>query len=337
MSAAKSPIPDNIEEEYYQIAKAILESFPKYRPPLDLFEFREDVARLQSFCRKGDRLSNENVERVHELCAEGNLFVSRADHPIYSKHIIKQLDLVLVDRHLKDGEVADVITRALGIKAEEFFEQPVKPAFETLYKDILVFTEYLWADKHRTRLFMRRLNRDHTLANHSVNTLLVGMWLLLETKKETSRRELDKCALALLLHDLGMAKLPPFLLTKAGPLKLDERDKIVTHPLLGAKTIHKIGFAFEEMKQAMLEHHERLDGSGYPQKTTGDHISKFGKLVAVADSFSAMITKRNYAESIEPQQAAAMLLQDKKRYDEKYTSALNTAYVTGVFEIRGRS
>ncbi len=331
MCAASSSIPDGIQEEYYQIALPILESFPKYRPPVDLFEFKDSVGRLQPLYRKGARLSNEQVEATHKLCEQGNLFVSREDHPVYSKHIVKQLDLVLVDQNLKEGEIADVITLALGIRVSDFAEQPVMPVFQKLYQDVMVLTEYLFLDRHRIKLFMRRLSREHTLAAHSMNTLAVGLWLFFAVRNEYRRRDLDRAALSLLLHDIGMAKIPPFILTKPTPLKLDEKDKITPHPLLGAKILHKIGIAFEEMRQATLEHHERLDGSGYPQKLKGEGISKFGRLVAVADSFSAMITKRIHAPALEFLEAAKRLAEDKKRYDERYTGMLYHAFMTDAF------
>ena len=85
----KAAIPDNIAEEYYQISQEILSSFPKYRPPVDLFQFRADIAQLYPYSRKGARLSNEQVEEIQQLCESGDLFVSRTDHPIYSEHIVK--------------------------------------------------------------------------------------------------------------------------------------------------------------------------------------------------------------------------------------------------------
>ena len=69
-------VPQNINEEYYQISTEILASFPKYRPPVDLFSFREDIKVLAPYCKKGVRLSNEQVEEVARLCAEGDLFGS---------------------------------------------------------------------------------------------------------------------------------------------------------------------------------------------------------------------------------------------------------------------
>ena len=126
----KAAVPDNISEEYYQISEEILSSFSKYRPPVDLFRFREDIALLYPLYRKGQRLTNEQVEEAQTLCREGSLFVSRSDHPIYVEHIAKQADLVLVDANLKESEAADILLRALGMRLTAFYEQPVLACFE---------------------------------------------------------------------------------------------------------------------------------------------------------------------------------------------------------------
>ena len=151
MSRKNRTVPENINEEYYQISPEILSSFSKYRPPVDLFRFREDIMSLSPYSRKGQRLTNEQVEEVQQLCADDALFVSRSDHPIYSEHIAKQLDLVLQDANLKESEIADICTRAIVMRFNEFAQQPVKPVFEVLYKDLMVLTEWLWQDKHRAK------------------------------------------------------------------------------------------------------------------------------------------------------------------------------------------
>lgn len=324
-------VPDKISEEYYQINASILESFPKYRPPLDFFVFKEDIAQLVTYSRKGDRLSNDQVEETRRLCEEGDLFVSRADHPIYSQHIVKQLDLVLVDQNLKEAEVADICLRALELRLVDFFDQPVKAFFESLYTDVQVVTEYLWTDLHRLRLFMRRLHRgDHSLAHHSINTFCAGLWLFVETRTEELRRkDFDQAALALLLHDVGMAKIPAFILSKTTPLKPDEKEKIPPHTLGGYKIMHKLDQTFDAMRQATLEHHERLDGSGYPQHSKS--ISSFGRLTAVADAFSAMLQTRPYAAAKDYVAAAKELTEDRTRFDSAYSSKLLGAFVSETF------
>ena len=68
---AKKEAPLLIAEEYYQISMEILTSFPKYRLPLPLFVFREEIGQLQTFVPKDTKLSNDQVERMYELCKEG--------------------------------------------------------------------------------------------------------------------------------------------------------------------------------------------------------------------------------------------------------------------------
>lgn len=333
---SKSSVPDNISEEYYQISLEILTSFPKYRPPLDLFQFREDIKQLFPFSRKGTRLSNEQVEELQNLCEAGVLFVSRADHPIYSQHMVKQLDLVLLDVNLKEGEVADIIVRALGMRLGEFYEQPVRPVFEVLYRDLMVFTEYVVQDKHRIRLFMRRLHSgDHMLVSHSLNTMFTGLWLFLYhmVGEDYRRRTLDRVALALLLHDMGMSRIPPFILDKTQPLKGEEKDKILLHQPAGIKMLQKFDLSYDEMNQAIMEHHERLDGSGYPNRLKDATISKFGRVCALSDSFAAMITNRPYAPGKNPKEASKELAADKSRYDPRFSGVLSAAYLTGMFEL----
>jgi len=328
---AGNAVPASISEEYYQVSQAILESFPKYRLPLDLFIFKEEIAQLVVYYKKDTRLSNEQVEEVHQLCADGDLFVSRADHPIYSQHIVKQLDLVLVDQNLKEAEVADIAIRALEMRLEAFFDQPVKPVFDLLYTDVMVVTEYIWNDLYRLGLFVRRLHKgEYSLARHSINSFSLGLWLLMSPKNdEIRRKDFDQAALALLLHDVGMAKIPAFITGKTTPLKAEEKEKILQHSLAGYKIMHKLDQCYDAMRQATLEHHERLDGSGYPQRSKT--ISTFGKLVAVVDAFSAMIQKRPYAEAKDLISAAKELAEAKSRFEFSFSSRILAALISDTF------
>ena len=322
---ATGAVPGDINEEYYQISAEIMASFPRYRPPVDLFVFREDIAVLAPYSRKGTRLSNEQVEEVTELCASGNLFVSRSDHHIYSRHIVRQLDLVLQDHNLKEAEIANICIHALYLRYAEFYEQPVKAVFDPLYRDVMVVTEYLAKDPQRINAFMRRLFRRYEPAKHAVNTMIVGLWLWLRNAGDFQRKNLDRMALALLVHDIGMSKVPPFILTKKGSLKPEEREKILPHSLLSVKIMQKMEVVFDDLLQICFEHHERLDGSGYPQRIKGGQIPATAALAAVADSFAAMITERSYAPAKEPKVAAQELATDQ-RYNVSVARLLLAAF-----------
>ncbi|WP_329207560.1 HD-GYP domain-containing protein [Streptomyces sp. NBC_00683] len=96
-----------------------------------------------------------------------------------------------------------------------------------------------------------------------------------------------------ILHDVGKLGVPTRVLRKEGPLTPEERRVIELHPEYGHEIVRGIGF-LDEARAAILHHHERLDGSGYPYGLTGDKIPEFARVVAVADAFDAMTSTRSY-------------------------------------------
>lgn len=96
-----------------------------------------------------------------------------------------------------------------------------------------------------------------------------------------------------ILHDVGKLGVPTRLLRKEGPLTPQERRVIELHPEYGHEMVRGIGF-LGEARAAILHHHERIDGSGYPYGLVGRQIPEFARVVAVADAFDAMTSTRSY-------------------------------------------
>ncbi|WP_037620835.1 HD-GYP domain-containing protein [Streptomyces aureus] len=99
-----------------------------------------------------------------------------------------------------------------------------------------------------------------------------------------------------ILHDVGKLGVPTRLLRKDGPLTPEERRVIELHPEYGHEMVRGIGF-LGEARSAILHHHERLDGSGYPYGLAGPQIPEFARVVAVADAFDAMTSTRSYSRA----------------------------------------
>ncbi|MFI6879544.1 HD-GYP domain-containing protein [Streptomyces sp. NPDC050400] len=99
-----------------------------------------------------------------------------------------------------------------------------------------------------------------------------------------------------ILHDVGKLGVPTRLLRKDGPLTPEEREVIQLHPEYGHEMVRGIGF-LGEARAAILHHHERLDGSGYPYGLVGTQIPEFARVVAVADAFDAMTSTRTYSRA----------------------------------------
>ncbi|MGN6380281.1 MAG: HD domain-containing phosphohydrolase [Gaiellales bacterium] len=115
-----------------------------------------------------------------------------------------------------------------------------------------------------------------------------------------------RCWLAGWLHDIGKLAVPEQTLGKPEPLTEAEWAVIRTHPEIGAEIVRRID-ALAEVAHAVRHHHERYDGSGYPDRLAGSGIPLEARVVAVADAYAAMTTERPYSAARTPEQAALEL------------------------------
>ncbi|HKG90688.1 MAG TPA: HD domain-containing phosphohydrolase [Gemmatimonadaceae bacterium] len=111
---------------------------------------------------------------------------------------------------------------------------------------------------------------------------------------------------AALLHDVGKIAVSDGILNKPGPLSPEEQMLIRSHVRVGHDLIRKVE-ALREVADVVLHHHERYDGTGYPDGLKGDSIPVASRIVAVVDAYCAMITKRSYKDAYQPDWALAEL------------------------------
>ncbi|NCC64046.1 MAG: PAS domain S-box protein [Spirochaetia bacterium] len=113
---------------------------------------------------------------------------------------------------------------------------------------------------------------------------------------------IDQMRIAGLMHDIGKIGIDNQILDKPGPLSLHERSEIERHAEKGFRILSSSN-EFSEIALYVLEHHERLDGSGYPKKIAGDEISMQARILAVADTFDAMTSDRPYRKALPVEEA----------------------------------
>lgn len=116
-----------------------------------------------------------------------------------------------------------------------------------------------------------------------------------------------------LLHDIGKIGIPADIIDKPGPLTLEEFNIIREHPRLGVRILEPIK-AYREIISLVLHHHERYDGTGYPNGIAGDAISLPARIVAVADVFESIITDRPYRPAVTLDEACRILAEESGRH-----------------------
>ena len=126
------------------------------------------------------------------------------------------------------------------------------------------------------------------------------------SKLEIEPRRREELSIASLLHDVGKIGISERILLKPGPLTKEERSAIEMHPRIGFRLVEQIP-VLDAIAPAVLHHHERFDGDGYPAGLSGEQISLEARVICVADSFSAMTSQRPYRAALGLDEACAEL------------------------------
>lgn len=155
------------------------------------------------------------------------------------------------------------------------------------------------------------LATDYTLFTHSVNVclLLISFGCRLGLKAE----QLIILGLGGLFHDIGKRNIPEEILNKPGPLTDQEWESMRRHPAEGVQILRAAGNLPAETYQMVYQHHENLDGSGYPRGLNRDQISSFGQIIRIVDAYDALTSQRCYKSAAPAGEAVTILVRDLEK------------------------
>ena len=135
--------------------------------------------------------------------------------------------------------------------------------------------------------------------------------------------ELERLALAGLVHDIGLLAVPQSLVTKAGRLTLEERVVIEQHPELGSQALRKLGTTHDWLAEVVFQAHERWNGQGYPNKLKGGQINEFAPIIGAVDVFDALVSPRPYRRRFLPHEAVReLVVVERTAFPRKVIKAL---------------
>lgn len=147
---------------------------------------------------------------------------------------------------------------------------------------------------------------DEYTFKHSVD--VAAMAMIIAKKYGLSDREIYEIGVAGLLHDIGKSKIPPEILNKPGRLTDDEFAIMKQHSLIGYKILKDKADISEAVRLGVLQHHEKINGSGYPMGVASGKISIYARILAVADIYDALVTERPYKKGFSKRDAVEMIM-----------------------------
>ena len=239
-----------------------------------------------NYLTKGMELSPKYIERLEKAGFDG-VTVTSTDPKL---KLAPPDDIV--QEKTRISAIHNVATAFQNVEDHGTLDpKPLQDISETILLDIIE------QQRNLVQLTDIRLHDTYTFA-HSVNVAILSA--LLGVLQKLPKEDLLKLTLGGLLHDLGKITVPHEILTKPGHLSDDEWRLMQGHPDAGRQRLKKMFPNDILLSTIALQHHEHIDGSGYPNHLQGEQIHRYARIVAIADVYDALTSVRPYKRAYTP-------------------------------------
>jgi HD-GYP domain-containing protein (c-di-GMP phosphodiesterase class II) len=189
-------------------------------------------------------------------------------------------------------------------------ENPDTQNMKEAQKGISEVVNLILTDDDTLHYLLDITSHDFYTYTHSVGVGVLGISLAKSLFKDSTNHDMRALGVGFFLHDVGKVGIDPSIITKPGKLTSAEMQEMRRHPSLGFKLLNETRQLTEEAKTIVLQHHERVDGSGYPKGLRGADIHVYGRICSIADVYDALTSDRPYRKKMPPF-AALKIMQDE--------------------------
>ena len=260
--------------------------------------------------KSGDKFTVDTQKFIDENTIK-DVFVKFEDHEKYEKDTQKYLEKILqkddVDVELKTAIMHEMAADVVNDLLEgEVTSQKIEQAADLINDTVSLITE----NPNAIEAMLSVTSHDYYTYTHCVNVstyaLGFGKFLGLDDEK------LKLLGMAGIMHDLGKRRVPSEIINKNGKLTDEEFDIMKSHPIHGADILSEMGETNQLLLNIVEQHHEKLNGGGYPYKLKGGNIDPLSQIMAIADIYDALTTKRSYKDALSADEAFEIM----KKYME---------------------
>jgi HD-GYP domain-containing protein (c-di-GMP phosphodiesterase class II) len=271
---------------------------------VDLYVQYEQGSAPQLYSAAG---SGPNDDQFAELEAEGvqNLYVRSEEFPSFSNELLVSIDALLKEPLLHSADKFAALQLAVAVAVEQTLRLVDCGKFRSLAEKVSNDLVSLFGDGHALPRELFRLARhDFTAFSHVTN---VASYCVILAQKLGVRDhdELRKIATAAMLHDVGKRFIPARILTKTEPLTSEEREIVESHPLRGYTELCRNSDLEFGQLMMVYQHHEHVDGTGYPVRVLKDEIHPWARMLTIVDVFDSMTARRPHHMSATPESVLA--------------------------------
>jgi HD-GYP domain-containing protein (c-di-GMP phosphodiesterase class II) len=275
---------------------------------VDLFVQYEPHCAPVLYHRAGCALEAEQLTKLGDASIQ-QIFVRSDEFQHFGTQLLEAVESLVETEAIPAAERFAVLQVAMACEIEHVAHLSDCGPFVTLAEKVgKSLTSLLAANNVLPRDLFRLARHDFNTFTHVTNVASYAV-ILAERLGWCDDRGLQQIATAAILHDLGKRFIPAAILTKPAKLDPDERAIIETHPQRGYEELcERSEMTFEQL-MIVYQHHERIDGKGYPVGLCGDEIHPWARMMAVVDVFDAMTGVRPYRRPATAQEALGYIRQ----------------------------
>jgi len=214
------------------------------------------------------------------------------------KVVPEALIAAVEDKHLPPDKKATAVYHHSIEMMKDLLESPTAENLKAGKEAISSITDLVLSEDKTAQSLLHITAHDFYTYTHSVNVGVTGLMLAKALFGNSDTHDLHELGAGFFLHDLGKIKVDPDVLNKPARLTEAEMRHIRIHPYQGYKLLKSADALSEECRLIIMQHHEFVDGTGYPRKLRGEEIHLYGKICGIADVFDALTAERSYKKAM---------------------------------------
>lgn len=223
---------------------------------------------------------------------------------------------VLKDKNLEPGKKAAAVKKYSLKMMEKLTETPSADNIKEVKSVVYDVVDMILDEQETADQLIRITNHDAYTYTHSCNVGLIAV-MLAKSMLDKATHNLKELGAGFFLHDLGKVQVDCAIINKPGKLTEEEMNQMKMHPVFGYQVLQNTNQLSRDTGHIVLQHHERIDGRGYPQGLARDEIHIYAKICTVADVYDALTSERSYKKALKPFDALVVMRDEMKGQIQK--------------------
>lgn len=263
---------------------------------------------------KSAAVISEELLKIMTGDTDCEIIIKRTDMPLYFEYLKSSFQSSGLPAEERLRRQAIIIKENSKKVMKELFDDPRSgEKIKELRKEISGILDTLFERHDLIYTLLTLMQHDSYIYTHCVNVAVLSIGL--GEVMRMIREDIENVGLGAMLCDIGMTAIPFEILQKEGKLDEYQYKRIQEHVKEGERIIQENSEIPKEAHWAILHHHERLSGSGYPDHLKGEDINIFGKITAIADCYDALTSPRPFRKAYNPFEALRIIRNEKENYD----------------------